>query len=274
MLHEIYPHVLDISWPDGRDRTEGRAVCIRDGSVLIFRKDGETFLPCTEELPYEAREKKIFLFIIDSEAYFLVKDADEFGDYRYEPAQTARSASPLYTAFAVSLAVRLSAWYDQNVYCGACGTAMVHSTTERAVVCPKCVNTVYPRIDPAVIVAVTDGDRLLVTKYPGGRSYALVAGYIESGETPEDAVRREVMEEAGIRVKDIRYYKSQPWPFSGSLLLGFVCVLDGDDKITVDTGELEDARWLERADIPDRSNDISLTAEMMELFRSGKGKDL
>ena len=139
--------------------------------------------------------------------------------------------------------------------------------------CPDCGKTVYPRIDPAVIVGITNGDKILLTKYRGRANnprYALVAGYCETGETAEDTVRREVFEEVGLRVKNIRYYKSQPWPFSSSLLLGYTCELDGDDTITLEEDELSLAEWVEREDLPDRSRDISLTSEIMETFRTGK----
>ena len=96
------------------------------------------------------------------------------------------------------------------------------------------------------------------------------AGYVETGESPEETVQREVFEEVGLKVKNIKYYKSQPWPLSGALLLGYVCDLDGSDKIRLDENELEIAEWLEREELPDRSNDVSLTSELIEMFRTGK----
>ncbi len=134
-----------------------------------------------------------------------------------------------------------------------------------------CHSVVYPEIAPSVIVAVKNKNKLLLTKYQASHSpyrhYSLIAGYVETGETAEDTVRREVMEEVGLKVKNIRYYKSQPWPFSGALLLGYFCDLDGDDKITREEQELEEAIWVEREQLEERSNDISLTGEMMEQFR-------
>ena len=130
----------------------------------------------------------------------------------------------------------------------------------------------YPRINPAVIVAVRNEDKLLVSTY-AGREYtnmALIAGFAEIGETIEETVHREVMEEVGLKVKNLRYYKSQPWSFSGTLLFGFFCDVDGDDTLTVDHEELSMAQWVERDKIPDQGNNISLTKEMMMLFRDGK----
>ena len=138
-------------------------------------------------------------------------------------------------------------------------------------VCPACGQIEYPKICPAVIVAVTHGDKLLLTRYANRpfRGYALIAGFVEIGETLEDTVHREVMEEVGVKVKNLRYYKNQPWAFTDTLLTGFYCELDGDPDITLDHNELCEGVWLSREEIPSRENDISLTAEMIERFRLG-----
>ena len=129
-------------------------------------------------------------------------------------------------------------------------------------------------LDPLEVnaVAVSDGERLLVSRYRDRpfRGWALIAGFVEIGETLEDTVRREVLEETGLRVKNLRYYKSQPWSFSDTLLAGFYCDLDGSDAIRIEEDELSEALWLPRGEIPPRGNDVSLTAEMMERFRLGQ----
>ena len=130
----------------------------------------------------------------------------------------------------------------------------------------------FSHIQPAVIVGITNGDKIILSKYEGRsfKRYALIAGFAEIGETIEETVHREVMEEVGLKVKNLRYYKSQPWSFSSSLLFGFFCDVDGDDTLTVDHEELSMAQWVERDKIPDQGNNISLTKEMMILFRDGK----
>ena len=136
--------------------------------------------------------------------------------------------------------------------------------------CPHCQTMEYPKLSPAVIVAVRNGDKLLLSKYAGREftNYALIAGFAEIGEPIEDTVRREVMEEVGLKVKNIRFYKSQPWSFSDTLLFGFFCDLDGDDTIRLDEEELALAEWHERSQIPDDAYEISLTREMT-LFKNG-----
>ena len=142
-------------------------------------------------------------------------------------------------------------------------------------VCPRCGLIEYPKICPVIIVAVTDGDRLLLTRYAGRpyRGDALIAGCVEIGETVEDTVHREVMEEVGLRVKNLRYYKSQPWAFTDTLLMGYYCELDGDGAITLDRSELREGFWQRRDEITPRDSDVSLTAEMVERFRLGKEKE-
>lgn len=147
---------------------------------------------------------------------------------------------------------------------------MRHDDKQRMMRCDSCQNIVFPKISPAVIVAVTDNDRILLTKYVGRtyRNYALIAGFTEIGETMEETVRREVMEEVGVKVKNITYYKSQPWGLSGSQLLGYFCELDGDDTITLQEDELSVGTWVRADDIEVSDDNISLTREMIEKFRS------
>lgn len=143
---------------------------------------------------------------------------------------------------------------------------------ERALCCPECGNIIYPKIAPAVIVALTDGDRILLTRYNGRayKRYALIAGFTEIGETAEETVAREVMEEVGLKVKNITYYKSQPWGTDSNLLLGFFCELDGSDGITMDEEELSTAEWFHRGEMPEEDDGFSLTREMMAVFQRGE----
>jgi NAD+ diphosphatase len=179
-----------------------------------------------------------------------------------------RESSSRRSAFAGITAGHLYGWYRDNAFCGRCGSRFEHSPTERAKLCPSCGNISYPRISPAVIVAVTDGDKLLLSRYAQGeyRRDSLLAGFTEIGESAESTVDREVFEETGIRVKNIRYYKSQPWGLSGSLLLGYFAELDGDPAITLDTNELSEARWVPRNEICFEDDGISLTGEMIRRF--------
>ena len=120
-------------------------------------------------------------------------------------------------------------------------------------------------------MAVHDRERLLLTKYAGREytRYALIAGFAEIGESLEQTVHREVKEEVGLKVKNLQFYKSQPWPFTDTLLAGFFAELDGSDSVTIDERELAMGVWMDREDIPPEELKISLTGEMIEAFRTG-----
>jgi NAD+ diphosphatase len=143
-------------------------------------------------------------------------------------------------------------WHARHRFCGVCGEPTEPRDAGHVRVCTAeaCGASHFPRTDPAVIVLVTDGDRALLGRQPAwdrGR-YSTLAGFVEPGESLEDAVAREVREEAGVRLREIRYHSSQPWPFPASLMVGFTAVAE-DDAVTVDRDELEDARWFTRAEL-------------------------
>ena len=172
--------------------------------------------------------------------------------------------------FAAMTAFHLYDWYRNNRFCGRCGTPVVPdpSHKERMLSCPQCGNTIYPKICPAIIVGVIDGERILLTKYAGRNNpnYALIAGFTEIGETAEETVMREVYEEVGVRVKNLRYYKTQPWGMASDLLIGYYAELDGDPSITLDRNELSTGLWMDRKDIIIEDEDFSLTREMIVRF--------
>ena len=145
----------------------------------------------------------------------------------------------------------LSLWRARQRYCGVCGGPTAPARAGHSVVCVNrnCAQEYFPRLDPAIIVLVSDGERALLGRqrsWPPGR-YSTIAGFVEPGESLEDAVRREVMEETGVQVLGARYDSSQPWPFPASLMVGFQA-LGAPDPVRVG-GELEDARWFSRAEL-------------------------
>ena len=214
-----------------------------------------------------------YLFSIDQKNYYLIRDEslDTLPGYTMEDIIIFRNLGPQVNGFALITGYQLHNWYETRKFCGKCGHPLVPNTRERMMYCPHCKNTEYPKISPAVIVGVRNGNRLLMSKYAGGtaRRYALIAGFAEIGETLEETVKREVMEEVGLKVKNIQYYKSQPWSLSSSLLMGFYCDLDGSDHIILEEDELSEAEWFEREDIPYDDYDVSLTREMMIRFKKG-----
>lgn len=272
MIQDIAPHRLDRRY-DTRPAADGDiALCYQKGTVLLEVVGEDYALPrFGKQLPVsDARH----LFELDGDDCFMVTDppAEAPAGCRYVPYMELRAVRPQEVAFAAITGAQLHRWYGSRKFCGRCGQKMEPSDIERAMVCPDCGLIEYPKICPAVIVAVINGDKLMVTRYADRpfRGWALIAGFVEIGETLEDTVHREVMEEVGVKVKNLRYYKNQPWSFTDTLLCGFYCDLDGDDTVTLDTSELKEAHWLSREEIPPRQNEASLTAEMMERFRLGE----
>lgn len=276
MIQDIAPHRYDNAYRPRPPKSGDRVFFYQDTHTLLSRATGHPFTWDEVQALTDASQLPVtYLFAIDSTGFHWCHVLPQAV---LDAAVTAansdfRRMEPGWLAFACITASQLHGWYHDHQFCGRCGTPTRADTVERAMRCPACGNLVYPTIAPAVIVAVTHGDRLLLTKYArsmNARNYALIAGFNEIGEPLEDTVRREVMEEVGLPVKNIRFYKSQPWSFSGSLLAGFYCDLDTDDEtVTLQQDELGEGTWFDRADLPKGESTISLTQEMIERFRQG-----
>lgn len=278
MLHDIGPHRYDISFQRRQPEEDDFIAVHRNGDVLFADGAEGGYLPAYGELLREypelgGGEDFAHLLTLDGCGYFFYEgELDERPGLAYRPAGEFRLMRPRERAFAGITAAHLAGWYARTRYCGGCGRPMGRKGDERARICAECGLVLYPSISPAVIVGVTDGDRLLLTRYANraSRGYALIAGFMEAGEALEDTVRREVMEETGVRVKNIRYYKSQPWGFSMSMLAGFYADLDGSDELRLDEVELAEAVWVSRGEILEQDTGVALTAEMIEMFRIGE----
>ncbi len=274
MLQDIGEHVFHNEFTPRAARPDDFALCYAQNMALLLSGDTPRLMRFSDfEDPALAGAHAEFLFTIDGRGFFLLRGytgAFPAGCARYE-AELFRTLQPDEMGFAGILGMQLDRFYRDNAFCGRCGAPMRKSEKERALCCPSCALTVYPRLSPAVIVGVVDGEKLLLTRYAGRsyKKYALVAGYAEFGETIEQTVRREVMEEVGLRVRDIRYFQSQPWPFSDSLLFGFFCRADSGSAIRLQQDELSEAAWFTREALPPTENTKSLTNTMIEAFRAG-----
>jgi NAD+ diphosphatase len=164
-------------------------------------------------------------------------------------------------------AIQIINWDKNHKYCGKCGTLTLDMDDEMAKICPKCGYTSYTRISPAVITAIVKNGKLLMAKHSYGLKdrYALIAGFVEAGETLEEGVKREIMEEVGLKVNNIKYFGSQSWPFPHSLMIGFTAdYLSG--KINVDGKEIVDARWFDVDEITPMPSNISISSELVEWY--------
>ena len=296
MIQDIAPHRYDNTYHVQKPGAQDYVFCIQKGRILLRETAEEHVLtiPRREEIEAavpELMDRAVYLFSVDEKPYFLVsvpeKEAEEILAklkegaekepeqlyYAWKTPTDIRAMEPMHQAFAAITAVQLWRWRQSRQFCGRCGAKTEDSKIERALVCPDCGQTEYPKISPAVIVAITNGDKLLMSRYRVNhstyRGYALIAGFVEIGETFEETVRREVMEEVGLKVKNIRYFKSQPWAFTDTEMIGFFAELDGDDKIRLQEDELSEAGWYTREEIPDDARLISVGTEMKMYFKYG-----
>ena len=274
MIQDIAPHIFSNAYAPKRPEATSYALYF-NGHTVLAGKDSSTLrfprfsaLNGIEESVYE---KAIYLFAIDNDCFYLVHQVpEEQPEFELKDIGLFRTSGPRHLAFAGITGYSLYKWYDNHQFCSHCGAKLVHHEKERMLHCQTCNNTEYPKIMPAVIIAVTNGNKILLSKYANREytRYALLAGFTEIGESVEETVKREVMEEVGLHVKNLRYYKSQPWAFSDTLLMGFFAEVEGDDSITLDREELALAEWFERENIPATESNISLTSEMIEYFRN------
>ncbi|MCJ7596255.1 MAG: NAD(+) diphosphatase [Desulfobacterales bacterium] len=243
------------------------------GQRLLVRFTGEeASIPCVDDL--ESLHLKILrkntLGILDGrpcysaecEADIAVPDGMDFQGLR-------RLAGHLKDQifWLAALARQILDWDRSHQYCGQCGGPTVDKKDERAKVCPACGLTNFSRMSPAIIVAVLNGDRILLARAArfANNMYSVLAGFVEPGESLEECVRREVREEVGVEVKNIRYFGSQPWLFPNSLMVAFTADYAGGE-ISVDKAEIVDAAWFQAGGLPLIPDKISIARRLIDWF--------
>lgn len=188
---------------------------------------------------------------------------------RFEPVNLRESYSLIPGDFWIiaGRGSQILRWERDNRYCGRCGSPMTEPADEMIKQCPACSFSAYPRISPAVIMSVTRGREILLGRAPRfpAHMYSTLAGFVEPGETAEEAVRREVYEETGITIRNICYLGSQSWPFPHSLMLGFTAEY-AEGEVDIDRMELEDARWFSAEDMPRLPSKISISRKLIDIF--------
>lgn len=302
MMHEIGEGRYNPEYKNIKMSDNDKAMSIKGSSVLIRAENGKAMIPSYNDIKNtfmindSVKENAYYLFAIDEEPYFSIELSEEIKSeikeydsaeecikdiealtsgemYFYMSIHKLRDIKPVEMIFASATAVHIMNWKRSRTYCGVCGEKAVESETERAMLCPKCHSAEYPKICPAVIVAIKnkDGKLLLVRNKLGTyHKLALVSGFVEVGESFEDAVKREVLEEVGLKVKNIKFYSSQPWGFSLSEMIGYTAEVDGDDTITLQESELSEGGWYTREETPSHAFGISIGNEMLHKFKIGE----
>lgn len=267
MVPEIYPQKFHNEYYNISPKPSDKVMSFI-GRYFICNYNNEICIPAVSDFPEGIL---VYLFKIDDISYFLWQGENYIPNgYEKLELQKIRSIGNTKNYLEIYTAWHLNVWYRDNSYCGRCGALTKIGQKERNILC-DCGNIIFPKIMPAVIVGVRSGNKLLMTRY-ANRAYkglALIAGFIEIGETAEEAVIREVKEETDIDVENVKYYCSQPWGIDQDLLLGFFCDAVGKSDIHLDKEELAVGEWVDRSDIPIQERTDSLTATLMESFRRG-----
>lgn len=236
-----------------------------DRNLVAEGDDARAVWLSTEELAPDEEEALIFLGMVDNQPCFALdlqaEDPRLAQLSNYGRFTELRSIGPVMAdqdASVLSYARGMCHWHRRHAFCGACGhrTTPVQGGHVRQCTNADCGIHHFPRTDPAIIVLVNDREHCLLGRkpeWPEGR-FSTIAGFVEPGEAVEQAVVREVYEETGVRVAEVSYHSSQPWPFPGSVMLGFHASASGSLKIELLDGELEDARWFSRRDVAQALN--------------------
>ncbi len=275
MIHEIEPYHFDNTYHNVQPEREDFILSVRKGEILMKGDLQEVSFPLYADLSAQDQSGRVFryVFAIDGARFFLCSDL-ELPGYTYRDRKTLRrGAGPRHLIYAALMGLQLARWYDEHRFCGRCRQEMVPDEKERMMRCPACGLREYPRINPCVIVGVIHDGKILVAHYRNGFTdhFALIAGFAEVGETIEETAAREVYEETHLHIKNLRFYKSQPWPYSSSLLFGFFAELADPDQIVIQEDELAMARWAAPEEIVEKLDNFSLTNEMLCKFRDDFG---
>ena len=276
MIQEIGSHILssDFAVPQPK---------VTD-FILLFTKSEVYVMPETGTLPtYRdwcemggTDDDLVHILDVDGIQFYTVLDLSEqmACKFKKEITRYLRSIHPNWLRLAAVTGLHLYQWFQTHRFCGVCGAPMHPDQKELAMRCTNedCHSVTYPTVCPAVIVGIYDGNRILLTRSAVYKNavYALVSGYMSVGETMEQTVHREVFEETGLRVKNLKYCGNQPWGFSGAQMIGYWAELDGSNQITLQQEELKEADWFTPDQIPPAYEDdpLDLTHYMIEQFRT------
>lgn len=229
------------------------------GDVLTVIDDRGTRLPLVREVRSLLPENAVVMVVGAMDGASCCGTAVKLDQPSLPQGMTAMSIRQAFVQSSadvmniVSRVREMTAWRRQHRLCGGCGAPLSFSDTDLALVCPQCGERYYPQIAPAVIVAITRNERkellLAHNKRFSGNVFSLIAGFVEAGETVEQAVQREIMEETGVSVKNIRYLSSQPWPFPNSLMLAFEAEWESGEA-KPDGEELAELGWFTKETLP------------------------
>lgn len=257
---------------DGEMHNTGYWFVVHGGKLLVTRGDSPR-LPASDSPPVAGIDAAAIHYFGDYAGQpcrlIVVETVEQFGDpggeFEWRGLRSLFGVMPDAEVGLAGRALQLAEWTRTHRHCGCCGTPMTRQPGERAMVCPACGFTAYPRIAPAMMVLVRRDDRILLGRAPHFLPgvYSALAGFVEAGESLEECVHREILEEVGITVTNLRYFRSQSWPFPHSLMLAFSADY-ADGELRPNPAELSDARWFALDELPQLPSRISISRALID----------
>ena len=252
----------------------------RDGRLLVQIEDRKATVPLTADLAALSLEpvRQQYLGLLDGRHCFSAEVAKETEPPKGWTFQGLRrvfdflSDSLFWTA---ARAIQIVAWDRDHQFCGRCAAPTETMPGERAKVCSNCGLHTYPRLSPAVIMLIEKDNQILLARshrHPPDR-FSVLAGFVEPGETLEETTAREIFEEVGLQVKNIRYFGSQPWPFPNSLMIAFTCEYAGGE-IVLEEAEMAEAAWFTVDNLPRVPKKMSISRQLIDWFVEKQGKNV
>jgi NAD+ diphosphatase len=245
---------------------------VNKNNLLVRLDGGNVVFPCLEDIDMDSvdLEGMDYIGMFDEHHCYCVnfKESMAIPDGMiFENLRTLYTMLETELSLVVGRAMHIANWSRLSKFCGACGVKTERKKDERAMQCPSCGNVIYPRISPAIIIAIVNKDKLLLAhnKSFQGKRYSVIAGFMEPGETFEDCAKREAFEEVGIQIKNIKFFGNQPWPFPDSLMIGLTAEYDCGE-LKPDGVEIDDAGWFSREEIPEVPGTISIAGKLIEWF--------
>lgn len=265
-----YQDEFIIQEPNAFEGRTGKVIVIcREGLVhpdnhdLLWQSDAlKWIIPLEAELHYLGRYNGEQVFTVELEEQHFAPLAPQVSPLRSFLGKLPEGLFQL-----LGRAAQISEWHRAHRYCGYCGGVTTLVNNERATSCAHCGKVYYPRLSPCIMALITRGDECLLARNGQWQLpyFSVLAGFIEPGESAEEAVRREVMEEVGLRVGELHYKKTQPWPFPGQLMIGFFADYAGGD-IQVDGIEIAEANWYHYKSLPNTPGEFALSGQLIRTF--------
>lgn len=252
-------------------RVEGNIIVTASSDLVIPATDGQLYWP-HRQLPWQVDDRHVahYLGQYNDESCFAIEIAPQesaAGNLLKVSLRDYLGRIPDGLFRLLGRALQINDWYRSHRFCGTCGTETSLLEGERARACKVCGQSFYPRLSPCIMALITRGDECLLARNKQWTRpfFSALAGFIEPGESAEEALRREVMEEVGLNVGGLHYYASQPWPFPGQLMIGFFAEYLGGE-IRIDDVEIAEARWFHYRDLPPIPGEFTLAGQLIGAF--------